>query len=183
MKTNSQKGFLLIELIVAVGLFVVVVTISLGAIVSVLDSSRKVRTNKEIMDNLNSSIEYMARTIRFGKDYHCGSGGVLSVAQNCASGGANSMAVKFNGATLVYRLNGTRMEFSEDGGNNYKPLTSSKVIITRVQFYIFGTSKTDNIQPYVLVIIRGRVVSDATSSSVFDIQTVMSQREIDLNLP
>ena len=171
----------MVEVIIAVTLFIIVVAISLGSIVNLLDSNRRARGNKEVMDNLNASIEYMARTVRFGERYHCGSGGTLTIVQNCTTG-SDLLAVLFETNTLVYRLNASRIEFSENGGSTYKPLTASNVIIDRLQFYVFGTAKTDNIQPYVLAIIRGRVANDPQGSAVFDVQTVMLQRKIDLNI-
>ncbi len=178
---NNSRGFSLVEIIIAVGLFIVVVGLSLGSVVSLLDSSRRVRGNKDVMDNLNSSVEYMTRTVRFGTTYHCGSAGILTVPQSCPSGD-NLLAVQFRGQTLVYRRNGTKIEFSEDGGNLYKPLTSTNVIIDQLQFFAYGTDKTDNIQPYVVAVIRGRVANDPTNSAIFDLQTVMTQRKLDLNL-
>ncbi|MEK7642227.1 MAG: type II secretion system protein [Patescibacteria group bacterium] len=182
-KKHKKKGFLLVELIVAVALFIVVTALSLGSIVSILDISRRVRGNKDVLDSLNASVEYMARIVRFGNTYHCGlsPSGVLTVLQNCTTG-ASLLAVNYAGQTFVFRLTGTKIEFSDNGGTSYKALTGSNVIIDRLQFYTFGTSKTDNIQPYVLAVIRGRVANDPQASSIFDIQTIMTQRRLDLNI-
>ncbi len=164
----------------AIALFVVLVSLSMSSVLNVLDASRRVRGNKDVMDSLNASLEYMTRTVRFGHTYHCG-GGTLTVAQNCTTG-ADLLATRFNSQTFVFNLSGGRIRVSDDGGVNYKWLTGSNVIIDQLQFFTFGTDKTDNIQPYVLTIIRGRVKDDAQSYSSFDIQTMMSQRKLDLNI-
>ncbi len=166
----------------AIALFVVLVSLSMSSVLNVLDTSRRVRGNKDVMDSLNASLEYMTRTVRFGHTYHCGSTGTLTVAQNCTTG-ADLLATRFNNQTFVFGVSGGRIRVSDDGGANYKWLTGSNVIIDQLQFFTFGTSKTaDNLQPYVLVIIRGRVKDDAQSYSSFDIQTMMSQRKLDLNI-
>lgn len=182
-KKQKQRGFFLVELIVAIALFVLLVGISMGSIFNVLDTSRRVRANKDVMDSLNASLEYMTRIVRFGHTYHCGlsPSSNLSVVQHCP-GGADLLAVRFNNQTFVFRLTGGRISVSEDGGANYRWLTGSNVIIDRLRFYTFGTDKTDNVQPYVLAVIRGRVANDPQSSATFDIQTIMTQRRIDLNI-
>lgn len=182
-KNNQKNGFLLLEILVAVSIFLVVVSISLGSIINLLDSSRRVRGNKDAMDNLNNSIEYMTRTIRFGSNYHCSllPSAVLTLPQNCPSG-ASLLAVLFKGQTVVYRLNAGRIEISENGGVSYRVLTAQNVIIDKLEFRVFGTDKTDTIQPYVFIVIAGRVNNDSLGQSKFDIQTMMSQRKLDLNI-
>ncbi len=182
-RNNSKKGFLLVEIIVATALFVLLVALSLSAILNVLDTSKRVRANKDVMDSLNASLEYMTRIVRFGNTYHCGTSPstVLTVAQTCTSG-ADLLATRFGTQTFVFSLSGGRIRVSDDGGLNYRWLTGSNVTIERLRFYTFGTDKTDNVQPYVLVVITGRVTNDPQSSAYFDIQTVMSQRKIDLNI-
>ena len=179
LTNKNSKGFVIIEVVVATTLFVLLMAIALGSIVNMLSSNRRIHANKDAMDNLNSSIEYMSRIVRFGDTYHCGSTGLLTAPQNCA-GGDTLLAVKFQLKTYVFRLTGTKIEVSDDGGTSYKPLTGSNVLIDRLRFFVFGTNNVDNIQPYVLVVIRGRVVNDPTGSAVFDVQTIMTQRDLDL---
>lgn len=180
---HKQKGFLLVEVVVAISLFVIIIGMSLGSIISILDSSRRFRGNKDMMDNLNASIEYMTRTVRFGYNYHCGTSTPLTTPLDCPSGGTQ-LAVNFKGQTLVYKLEGSQIKLSEDGGSTFKLLTASNVIIDHLSFRTYGALKTDNppVQPYVWVVIRGRVASDSSSNSAFDIQTVMTQRKLDLNI-
>ena len=90
-KRKENKGFTLVEVLVAVALFTIIATISMGALVSIFDANKKSQTSKTVVDNLNLSIEDMIRTIRFGTNYHCGSSGNLNTSQNC-SGGNNFFA-------------------------------------------------------------------------------------------
>lgn len=80
-KLTMKKGFTLVEMIVAIGLFTTVLFISSSAFLSVLNADRKSRATRIAMDNLNLSLEDMSRRIKTGKDYSCGgAGGVLFTA-------------------------------------------------------------------------------------------------------
>ena len=72
-KPRLLTGFTLVELMVSVSIFAIVMFISLGSILSILDANQKSKTLRSVMDNLNSAMESMTRTVRFGINYHCGS--------------------------------------------------------------------------------------------------------------
>lgn len=178
-KIFYKKGFTLVEILVAVALFTVVATISAGALISVFDANNKSQTSKMVVDNLNIAIEDMARTIKFGAAYHCGSGGTLILPQNCSTG-ANFLALNFNGSTIVYRRNGNTIEKSTNGGTSYVPITEPSVVIQNLTFYTFGTDTSDQLQPYVVIVIKGYVGTKPTQQTNFSIQTTVSQRTLDI---
>lgn len=175
-----SAGFTLVELLIAVSLFVVIVTISIGAILSVVDANKKAQNSKTVVDNLNYAVENMTRTVRFGDDYHCGSGGSLSTPQNCPNGDS-LLAVNFEGSTIVYRLNGAAIQVSYNGGGAYSNITSPETVVQYAKFYVFGASDSPSLeQPYVVAVIKGYVGTRPTSQTVFSIETLMSQRELDI---
>lgn len=70
--TFSQRaGFTLIELIVALGLFSVVSTISVGSLVVLLDNNRQLRNDQVVISNIGFALDMMSRDIRSGFDYYC----------------------------------------------------------------------------------------------------------------
>src|SRR3989339_135837 len=75
MKKKNSKigGFTLIELIVALGVFMVVMTITLSAFLNIMDIQKKTEAFRKVNDNLNFAMEAMMREIREGEDY-CPSG-------------------------------------------------------------------------------------------------------------
>lgn len=183
----NKRAFTLVEMLIAVSLFTVIVTISIGAILTVFDANRKAQASKTIVDNLNLSIENMARIVRFGSSYHC-DGNINTTFSNpptpanCANGGP-LLAVNFKGNTIVYRLNGTTLERSDTGGSNgsYKPITSTDTVIQHLTFRVFGADEIPSFQqPYVVVVLRGYVGVKPSAQSNFTIETVMSQRALDL---
>lgn len=182
MKSEFKKGFTLVELLIAVSLFVVVAIISIGAILSVFDANKKAQSSKTVMDNLNLAIENMARTVRFGNNYYCGISSNLSSVNNCPSGG-NSISVTFEGDRIIYSWNGTEndpIRKSEDGGLNYTNITAPEAKIEHLRFYVFGTTIPDDNQPYIIAVIRGRVGNKSTNQTIFSIETSMSQRTLDI---
>mgnify|MGYP001589208075 CR=1 FL=1 len=181
-RLKINRAFTLVELIIAVSLFVIVAFISIGAILSVFDANKRAQATKTVVDNLNLSIENMARTVRFGNDYHCGDEDDLEEPQNC-SNGDTLLAVQFDGNTIVYRLCDTAIKraVDEEDCDDMQAITSPDTVIQYLKFYVSGsTPGPDTNQPYVIAVIKGYVGSKPTTQSIFSIETLMSQRTLDL---
>lgn len=71
-KYKSQKAFTLIEMMVSVTIFLIVMTIVLGAVLSIIDGNKKTQAINGVSNNLSSSIESMVRDIKTGYKYRCG---------------------------------------------------------------------------------------------------------------
>lgn len=182
MINKFKKGFTLVELLIAVSLFIIVATISIGAILSVFDANKKAQSSKTVVDNLNLAIENMARTVRFGSNYYCGISSDISSVNNCLNGG-NSISVTFEGNRIIYSWNGTEndpIRKSENGGSNYTNITAPETKIEYLRFYVFGSTISDNNQPYIVAVIKGRVGNKSTTQTIFSIGTLMSQRTLDI---
>ena len=182
---NQNRGFTLVEMLIAIGLFIVVVTISMGALLSIFDANRKARTSKSVVDNLNFTIENMARTVRFGTKYHCGETGVISDPLNCPHGGSGSnfLAVEFESTLVSYRLDTVNRRIQRRDGpttNPWRDITPDEVEITNLTYYVTGAGTGDISQPYVTAIVRGYVGTKSNTQSNFSIETTMSQRVLDI---
>ncbi len=183
IQVQFSKGFTLVELMVAVSIFALIMTISMGSVVTVFDANRKSQSLRSVMDNLNFTMEAMTRTIRFGTVYHCdASVGNLSDTRDCPSG-ENSLAIRASdGRRIVYKLSGGRIARSIDGGTDYF-LTSSDVTIEKLTFRVFGStpySVGGNLfQPQVIMIVGGFAGTKPTVKSSFTLQTTVSQRMFD----
>jgi type II secretory pathway pseudopilin PulG len=186
MKTNflnsKQRGFTLVEMLIAVSLFIVIVTISLGALLSVFDANKKNQSSKTISDNLNFAIDDITRSVRFGTNYYCGISSGLTSVNNCSSGGS-AVSATFESKRIIYSWGGTEnspIMKSSDGGLNYLAITAPEVKIQHLKFYVFGSDSSDINQPYVIAVIKGYIGNKPTTRSVFSIQTLMSQRKLDI---
>ncbi|MDB5254034.1 MAG: seg [Parcubacteria group bacterium] len=186
-----KKGFTLIEMMTAVSIFLVVMTISMGAIIGVFEANRKSESLKIVMDNLNQSLEAASREIRFGKTYHCETNSValninnsFDIPQNCSGGGKLVAFRNTAGELTTYRVKDLVLEKSIDGGP-YIMLTAPEIRIdsTGMNFYVTGAepvSSGDYLQPRVLIKLRGRAGFAGTSARVdFSVQTTVSQRMLD----
>lgn len=195
---HSKRGFTLIELMVSVSLFAIIMTISMGSILSVFDANKKSESLRTVLDNLNFTLEAMTRTIRFGTNYHCNADvGTQSATRDCAIsdsvtlGGATTQYVSSSfavtsadGVLVVYRLTNDGRITRTIGATPYK-LTSPDVTITDLSFRVIGTDKysvnADILQPQVIINIAGIAGSAAkpSSQSTFTLQTTVSQRLFD----
>lgn len=66
-----KRGFTLVETLVAVGIFTVVMMTAIGSLVITNQNHKVARNIKILIDNVNFSMEDMARNIRVGSDILC----------------------------------------------------------------------------------------------------------------
>lgn len=196
-----KKGFTLIEIMVAISVFIIVMTISMASILSIFGANSSSEAQKAVFDNLSNSLESMAREIRFGSNYHCetdeGGGGnagnlsQLSQPNDCQdfTNGAGRWITFLaeNGQEITYRFNGQTqaIERSTDLGVTFIPVTSPDVAVSgQSYFFVVGSnppSSGDTRQPSVFILINGSAGDPAkpASQSTFTIQTRISQRKLD----
>lgn len=195
----TVAGYTIIELIVAVSLFVVVALISSSAFLGVVSSNRKTLAVRTAMDNLNSAIESMSRDMKTGFLYHCETswppGGAISVTSDCGLGGGGYLAFEKQGGDpttdsdqIVYQLGSTDSNCpsaqqickSIDGGTSFFAVTAPppELQVTGLSFRVFGSSDLDLKQPRIVIVILGYAGANG-SQSTFDIETTISQRNPD----
>lgn len=192
IQKNNKKGFSLIEILVAVALFSGVMLIAVGALLSLIDANRKAQALNSVMNNLNFALENMSRNIRVGTTYHCevtnGVPADVDVVKDCPNGGKLFAFEASNGDgdtkndQIVYRINDARLEKSEKGGafGTFVNITAPEVSIDNFFFYVDGTSFIDNIQPRVIIVLRGSAGIGPKIRTEFNLQTMVSQRVLDL---
>lgn len=73
-KVKINKGFTLIEIMVAVSIFISVMMIVIGALLMLNNANRKAQALRVVVDNLNFALEDMTRNIMTGSEYKCWSG-------------------------------------------------------------------------------------------------------------
>ena len=145
-------------MMVSVSIFAIVVMISMTAILSVVDSSKKAQSMKSVMNNLNFALETMTRTIKTGKGYTVS-----------GTGNTRIILTDQDGASVSYYLDGTTIMRSGD------PITAPEVDVDKLQF-IDGTGNSPKTQPSVIMIIHGTVKLSERVTSEFSVQTTVTQR-------
>lgn len=186
---------------ISVAMFSVVMTVALGALLSMSESDRRAQALKSVVNNLNFALDAMTRTIRTGYNYHCGtSGSDLSTPapQNCTGAGSSYIALRAADGTLVaYCLDAgaiKRQHISSGSlsvdcsSSNFSPMTSSELTVTNLQFIVTGSCPAqggssctnDSIQPKVTILVSGSVnVSPSAPPVQFSLQTSGTQRIYD----
>ncbi|KKW19941.1 MAG: hypothetical protein UY63_C0004G0026 [Parcubacteria group bacterium GW2011_GWA2_51_10] len=187
-KIGENRGFTLIEMMVATALFAIVMLVSVSTLLALADANRKAQALQSVINNLNVSLDGMVRAIRIGSDYHCGSTGVLRDPQSCPTGGDTYFAFQpyHEGDAAVqpwvYKFDGTQILKSETGGEPFYAITTPEVQIDSVRFYVVGTARgADRIQPKVVITIKGTAsAGNERAKTEFNIQATAVQRILDI---
>lgn len=180
---NASRGFTLVEMIVSVGLFAIVMIVSITALLALVDANRKARTLQSVVNNLNVALDGMVRSLRMGHTYRCGSTDpVTNGPSSCPDGDTLLSFITYDGSVVVYQWDSVaqRLQVSRDGGP-FANLTAPEVEIIEMRFYVVGTTPGDEFQPKVVIVLKGVAnASTAKTQTTFSIQSTAVQRSLDL---
>ncbi|KKT19181.1 MAG: hypothetical protein UW04_C0049G0003 [Parcubacteria group bacterium GW2011_GWB1_43_8] len=173
MKKKNSKigGFTLIELIVALGVFMVVMTITLSAFLNIMDIQKKTEAFRKVNDNLNFAMEAMMREIREGKSY-----------SDADCSGADFCFTNKDEKDIKYQLNEEGYIERKEGTDEWLRMTSDGIKITRLSFLVSGEEaypSGDRQQPLVVISIGGESGEKEKLKSKLDLQATVSQRKLD----
>ncbi len=206
MKFNSnQRGFTLIEMMIAITLFVVIMILGAGAILRTNVTHKKTQAMRSAMDNLSFAIEDMARNLRLGSSYRCPAG-IANINSSPIADGSpsdcqnSSLTIAFDSVSpnpdpaitadqFIYAIGPNRADpnkysiyKSKDGGFRFLQMTPDEIEIDPAKsgFTVLGSapgpSNTD--EPRVIIRLSGKVKVKDTESN-FNIQTTVSERSLD----
>lgn len=197
-QSEVVKGFSLIEMIVSTSVFIVVMLIVVGAMISLDTASRKARAIRVAMDNISAATDSMSRNIRMGSYYHCGCGDstLRSVGDPTTSGDMSfpdtprdcpMTDVDGNGGDqciafisqqddhIVYQLKDGRIQRSRDGGTTFIPLTAPEISVSDMKFFVNGTTLNSQ-QPAITMLLRGKASLSGKVVTDFNLQTTLGSR-------
>ena len=183
---KNKKGFTLVELMVAVSIFAIVMTISMGAILSIIDTSKKAQSLKSVMSNLNYALEDISRQVKtsrsFSSNASCGYTPSNPAETQYQS---NSLSlVNSEGTDVTYALSSDNKVVVSTVGvndtNNFDntPITAEEVRVQYLCFLVEGEDAGDGLQPKVTIVIKGVSGDKAKTQSQFQLQTTVSKRVI-----
>jgi prepilin-type N-terminal cleavage/methylation domain-containing protein len=205
-RSSRQRGFTLIEMLVAVGLFSVVMLVAVSVILSIIGNNRKAQGINNVVNNLNFAIESMVRDMKTGYLYKCDPN-TFPISQDTSSLCPDA-TVSRNSIEFFSTLSGTptpvQYRFippttASDGvytpghivkrtgtglGNGDVDLTSkTDVDIQNVEMYIHSPTPGNSLnpsQPSIFLIIRGKANILENEVTEFGLQTFISQRVLNL---
>ena len=185
---RSDKGFTLIEMVVSIGIFAVAALIGTTALLSLAVSQRKAIAIQSAYDNLRFAVEVIAKDLRTGDIYHCGSSVPVDMPLDCdavnTSGASTIVFQNALGQSIKYSRNvglcgGTTASIvkSVDGGADDQ-VTGCDIDVQALTFYVKG-SPVENppFQPVVTIVAKG-LAGQGKWSSQFSLQTTVTQRTV-----
>ncbi len=187
-----KKGFTLIEMMVAVSIFVIVAMITTGALITISDVNRKAQAIKIAMDNVSFAMDSMVTNLREGSRFGCLTGPVADNPTGYLTSAASSGTFLDNECTsdgqgvifkservgsvanyIIYRFknNGGKgsIQKASTGSTQYVDLTSPEVNIKSLLFYIPSLSLSPT--PRVVIVIEGEVPGKTPTK--FNLQTTV----------
>jgi len=191
-KHYHRSGFTLVELLIAVALFSILVSIAAGGFVRALRSERQVSAMMSAESNVSIALEEMTREIRTGYLF-CHDPGSASPSAACAScsvvaGGQtqtwtcpNIEFYNANGEKVDYVLQNGLLERSDsaENGGALAVLTSNNVSVTDLGFTLFGDLEGDHWNPRITIVVGAEPNDKTVSWSTANLETTVSARNID----
>ncbi|HUY62400.1 MAG TPA: type II secretion system protein [Candidatus Paceibacterota bacterium] len=175
-----RSGFTLIELMVAVGLFAVVMTIATGAYLIMIGADREAHAVTTGINNLSFALEDMTRTIRTGFDY------CLGTTNTCSGTDFSfSDATDPPGDYIKYFLNSTTNGIDQYDSRTgaTTPLTDSSVDITSLLFTSYNAQTVrqgDYGQARVTIVISGQISYGHGKTQYFTVESSATMRGSDI---
>ncbi len=149
---KNNRAFTLVEMIVALGLFAVVATVALGALVKIISVNKKAQTLHQSMTNINFALESMSRELRVGTMYNCTTGAGILSSISLTSGLACTSMISNQSAYLAF--NSSQKDPS--------PTASCQRLINSYRFvsYSLGSISAYHIEKAEQVACGDRVTND-----------------------
>ncbi len=180
-----RGGFTLIEMLMAMLIFISVIGAITGIFISGIRQQRNLLFFQSILDEASYDLEYIGRTLRLAKKDLTGS---------CIPAGSNFELTRAGtGLKFINHLQSDDcQEFFFDANQiKYRrkigqpeegilPMTSIKLQVVSLNFSLVGESQDDNLQPMVTIFSEIKGIVSPTQTQTIKIQTSISQRNLDI---
>lgn len=198
LKRIKNKGFTLIEMLVAIMIFSLVIGIISGIFVSSLRLQREALASQTLLEQTSYALEYISRTLRMAKK-ELGEGCLSEIGLNYEIPAKFRINLNPNlgtGLRFINHLEGDDCQefFLKNGQLKIKKriggpeeifaLTSPELQITSLRFNLSGQREDDGLQPRVTIFldIKGEGFRPERRPEI-KIQTTISQRDPDFAIP
>lgn len=174
-KLKARHGFTLAELLVAIGLFSIVVSIAVGGLANVLKTERETTNLLSVNSNASLVLEQMAKEIRTGYNF-CVGGQTCASASELSFRNAKEIIVTYclRGEVLLRGAGGAPC-----GGTGYAPLTANTIAVEQLVFSLTGISLTDLDQSRITISMTVKPKAGGGATGALTLETTVSPRVID----
>lgn len=191
---QKNKGFTLIEMLVALSLFTIVMTIVVGSLLVLIDGNRQLQGEQSVMTNLSFAMDSMTREIRTGKNYYCADNFVSQPTINNLDCTNSKKGISFveaggsiTGATdgrIAYYFDNLNKTLMRKVGNaTAQSIVSNDISIEEAKFFVTGSdnfNQTGDVNQSTVTIIIKASETGAVGEKPYILQTTITQRELDL---
>ena len=201
-KINNQRGITLVELLVALSIFLIILGGVTQVFITNLKSQRIILAEQLLLDQANYTVEYMSRALRMAKkELNCTNPADWKTCNPtlnppyCLMSFGNNYEITQEGEGIKF-INPMRgyacQEFYLDGGMLYEeiiksppfdtpiapmPLFSEGIQVNSLWFEVSGNSQDDNLQPKVTINMELEIPAE---NFKINIQNTISQRDLDV---
>jgi len=192
--TSSRRGFTLIEMVVALSIFAIATTYSVGIFVQSQKTQKRTANIYRVLSDVRYTTEVMAREIRLGRiDYDYYDAEQIDLTTVPLTQETGILALRdSSGESVMFRrtANGDRFVIQMKSGDNdnWQDITPEDLSIERFSLYISPTVDPflwndaaedflSDEQPRVTLIVRAKSLHpDLTTVKIFDLQTTVTTR-------
>jgi len=168
-KIKNFGGFTIIELLVAMTLFLVLMGIAVGSFVKTMRTQRAIVALMAVNDNASLTLEQIAREMRTG--YHFSKISATEI-----------QFVNAYNVVVSYRLNNGAIERGTTNPfllTTYQKITADNVKVTNLDFELSGEVSGDKLQPRITIAMSVTSPNDFLGGISTNIQTTVSSRILD----
>lgn len=181
---TSRQGFTLLEMVVALGIFSVIVVTSIGIMLGVANSQIKASNIQAILDNVRFSLELITKEMRTGNNYQltttCSPGSEIKFQTSL---GSTRVYYLYAPTNTIMRATSAISSLDCDGSTGVsQPFTSDEVIVQKFDTATQGTTVGPNDgQPWITIFLRVKSKNPKYEyASSMDLQTTIVQRFRDI---
>ena len=183
---KHKRGFSLVELMVSLSIFAIVMIISVGTLLILIDANERAQIEYTAMTNLTFALDSMTREIRTGYDHYCRKNDDLNEPPtpletgplDC-TGSNYDTEIAFNrgrdNIRVGYRLHNGEIQ-QRVGDEPWLSLTSPNLVVTRLDLQSIGSIPGDTEQPTSILYVEGYINNTEDTDTDFKLQTRITQR-------
>lgn len=170
LQSPQKTGFTLIEIMVAVSIFVIVAFIVTSTLMAILDAGRRANKIRLIVDNMNFALDSMTYKLKFGDPPNLSGNTLDFIDRETQHISYCRGDISVDGSTIgtIFKCDNT---FNCGNFNGCKPIITPEIDVGKLQFKLTGVNSKKIV---ILVQAVARVKGGDTS---LDFQTAVSQAQ------
>lgn len=179
--SKSQSGFTLVELVVAISIFITLVTVAAAAFIQGVRGERRMVDLMAVADNAGIVLEQITREIRTGYDF-CGNLSTNNPSA-CESSDSDELTfTNFENKQVTYTKSGegiVREEGANSSNSKVTVLTADNISVSYLKFFV--TQNNDYCNPWRITVIMS--VTSPKVNQTIPLQTTISSRILPVEMP